>query len=181
MEIYTIGHSVHSKEKFAKMLHDNEIRLLADVRAFPGSKKFPQFSKDEFPAWLKEEGIEYKHVAKLGGRRRKSKEIEHEWNGGWNNPSFHNYADYFLFVPFLEGIEELADLAAEKRLAYCCSERHPSRCHRLIISNWLNANGWDVKHIIDGSKHSIEVIDHEIGKWGASPVIRKDGSVIYPA
>lgn len=52
MEIYTIGHSSHSKEFFEKMLKDYSIEVLVDVRAFPGSWKWPQFSKDIFPKWL---------------------------------------------------------------------------------------------------------------------------------
>lgn len=81
---------------------------------------------------------------------------------------------------FQEGIRELTNLATERRVAYCCSERHPSRCHRLIVSNWLKVNGWTVKHIIDKSKNQIEVVEHELGEWGAQPVAREDGSVIYP-
>ncbi|WP_311195622.1 DUF488 domain-containing protein [Planococcus sp. 107-1] len=81
MIIYTIGHSSHSKEFFHKMLKEQEIELLADVRAFPGSKKWPQFSKGVFPDWLSAEGITYEHFGKLGGRRRKSKEVDEEVNG----------------------------------------------------------------------------------------------------
>ena len=92
MEIYTIGHSSHSKEFFEKMLKENSIEVLADVRAFPGSRKWPQFSKDVFPKWLEAEKITYQHFPKLGGRRRKSKEIDNEVNAGWNNRSFHNSA-----------------------------------------------------------------------------------------
>lgn len=180
MEIYTIGHSVHTKEMFAEMLHSCDVRLLADVRAFPGSRKFPQFSKDHFPAWLKEEHISYKHFHQLGGRRKKSQDIDSAVNGAWKNQSFHNYADYSLSSSFQEGIDELTHLAAGQPVAYCCSERHPSRCHRLVISNWLKAHGWDVYHIIDGNKGKIDVVEHELGKWGAPPAVRENGTVVYP-
>ncbi|MBT2572040.1 DUF488 domain-containing protein [Planococcus sp. ISL-110] len=66
------------------------IKLLADVQAFPGSRKWPQFSKDRFPVWLEAEGIAYEHFPNLGGRRRKSKDIQEEKNAGWRNQSFHN-------------------------------------------------------------------------------------------
>ncbi|WP_033542599.1 DUF488 domain-containing protein [Planococcus sp. CAU13] len=182
MEIYTIGHSSHSKEFFEKMLKGNSIDVLADVRAFPGSRKWPQFSKDVFPAWLEAEGISYRHFPKLGGRRRKSKEIEEEVNSGWRNRSFHNYADYTLSDEFKEGIDELLELAADRRVAYCCSERHPARCHRLLISNWLVANGHTVIHIIDGKNESVELVEHEVGKWGAAAEVKEENgvSVVYP-
>lgn len=183
MEIYTIGHSSHSKEFFDRMLKEYSIEVLADVRAFPGSRKWPQFSKDLFPAWLEAENIHYQHFPKLGGRRKKSKEIENELNAGWNNRSFHNYADYTLTDEFKEGIDELLELASEKRVAYCCSERHPSRCHRLLISNWLVANGHKVLHIIDGKDESVELVEHEVGKWGAPAEVKaaEKMDVYYPA
>lgn len=182
MDIYTIGHSSHSKEFFRKMLKEQSIEFLADVRAFPGSRKWPQFSKDEFPKWLEAENIQYQHFPKLGGRRRKSKVIEEQVNAGWNNQSFHNYADYTLTDEFKEGIDELLAIAKDKRAAYCCSERHPSRCHRFLISNWLVANGHNVFHIIDGKDGTVELVEHEIAMWGAPAKVKKDGGVkvVYP-
>ncbi|MCM3112489.1 DUF488 domain-containing protein [Lederbergia lenta] len=179
MEIFTIGHSTHSKEAFTSMLKSFDIQLLADVRAFPGSRKFPQFSQDHLPNWLQVENIDYQHFKKLGGRRPKSQEVDPALNGGWRNRFFHNYADYTLSDSFAEGIEKLIEEAVEKPVAYCCAERHPARCHRLLISNWLTANGWDVHHIIDGPKGKIDVVKHELGQWGATPLVQKD-KVIYP-
>lgn len=183
MEIYTIGHSSHSKEFFEKMLKKHSIEVLADVRAFPGSRKWPQFSKEGFPVWLEAENIHYQHFPKLGGRRKKSKEIEDHVNAGWNNRSFHNYADYTLTEEFREGAEELLNIAADRRVAYCCSERHPARCHRLLISNWLVANGHKVWHIIDGKNESTELVKHEVGIWGAEAEVKceQECIVFYPA
>ncbi|MDV6379064.1 DUF488 domain-containing protein [Sporosarcina sp. GW1-11] len=181
MEIYTVGHSTHTKAEFLKLLDDAHIEKLIDIRAFPGSRKFPHFHEDRMKEWLPEHHIDYKHCAKLGGRRRKSKIIDSEINEGWNNQSFHNYADYTLSPEFQEGIDELAKEASKQRIAICCSERHPARCHRLLISNWLVSHEWEVKHIIDGPKEETIIENHELGKWGAKPVVRDDGQVIYPS
>ncbi|MGM8365818.1 DUF488 domain-containing protein [Virgibacillus sp. W0181] len=180
MNIYTIGHSTHSKEDFINMLAVSHIQAVVDVRSFPGSRKFPHFSKDRMQEWLPEAGFEYIHFPSLGGRRKQSQMIQSELNGAWNNQSFHNYADYTLSLDFQKGIDALKQMASKKRTAYCCSERHPSRCHRLLVSNWLAANGWNVKHIIDGNKGQVEVLEHEQGKWGAMPIIEPDGTVVYP-
>lgn len=180
MKIYSIGHSIHSKETFLNMIRYAQIEAIVDVRAFPGGRKFPQFSIDNMPNWLEKAGISYQHLQALSGRRNNSGDVGTTLNEAWNNPSFHNYADYTLSGTFQKGIDQLSKLASDKRAAYCCSERHPARCHRLIISNWLAANGWKVKHIIDGSHEKVEVVDHELGKWGAMPIIEANGTVVYP-
>ncbi|WP_268748396.1 hypothetical protein [Gracilibacillus boraciitolerans] len=62
-----------------------------------------------------------------------------------------------------------------------CSERHPSRCHRLIISNYLQANGSQVIHIIPDAEAKATFVEHQLGKWGgATPAVEKDGTVVYP-
>lgn len=179
MNIYTIGHSTLSKEEFLTMLHQAEIELLVDVRSYPASRKFPQYNQKVFKNWLKENDVEYIHEPLLGGRRNKSQLIQEEVNNGWNNSSFHNYADYTLTNEFEEGMKHLKSIATKKRVVYCCSERHPARCHRLIISNWLTAEGWNVYHIIKQGKENTLAL-HQLGKWGASPILVEDGTVVYP-
>lgn len=181
MEIYTVGHSTHTQEEFLKLLADAGIKKLVDVRAFPGSRKFPHFHKDQMRKWLPEHGITYQHCERLGGRRRKSKIIDNEVNDGWQNQSFHNYADYTLTADFQAGIKQLQREAAELRIAICCSERHPALCHRLLISNWLASHGWQVKHILEGAKQQTLIEEHQVGKWGAEAVITNNGELIYPA
>ena len=61
-----------------------------------------------------------------------------------------------------------------------CAERHPSRCHRLIISNWLVGHDVEVKHIIVSNKGEIDIVPHKLGKWGAMPILEDDGEVVYP-
>lgn len=179
MDIYTIGHSTHSIETFIHMLKVAEIEVLADVRAFPASRKFPQFNQESLENSLAEHAIDYGYVPLLAGRRSKSQVIQEELNAGWNNQSFHNYADYTLTNDFQKGIDQLKKIAKKHRTVYCCSERHPSRCHRLLISNWLAANGWTVKHIISQGDE-VKFIPHELGQWGAMPIIEEGGSIVYP-
>lgn len=180
MKIYTIGHYNHSKEQFLMLLGAAEINFVADVRAFPASRRNAHFNKDNIAKWLKESEIDYCHYSGLGGRRKLSEQVGQQLNEGWNNRSFHNYADYTLTHDFQYALEQLKKKAEESTLAYMCSEHHPARCHRLIISNWLQANGWDVLHLIPDSKGNPEVVPHELGKWGAMPIIEEDGTVVYP-
>ena len=180
MEVYSIGHSTHTKEQFLKMLKAADIEYIADIRAFPASRRYPQFKKESMSEWLEEAGYGYSHFPVLGGRRRLSGVIGEDLNAGWNNRSFHNYADYSLTDEFKEGLSELKNAASDKKLAYMCSERHPARCHRLLISNVLKADGWDVRHIVSDSDGEASIISHELGKWGAVPIIEEGGTVVYP-
>src|SRR5690625_2506474 len=111
MKIYTIGHSVHTKEEFIDMLAFAEIEVLVDIRAFPGSRIHPQLSKDKMKSWLPEAGYEYTHLPLLGGRKRQSELIQSDLNAAWNNQSFHNYADYTLTDEYQKGIDQLAGIA----------------------------------------------------------------------
>ncbi|MGB3063676.1 DUF6805 domain-containing protein [Sphingobacterium thalpophilum] len=51
--IYTIGHSTHSLEDFVHMLQSFHINHVVDIRRFPGSKKFPQFDKENLKLALR--------------------------------------------------------------------------------------------------------------------------------
>ncbi|MGI8788032.1 MAG: DUF488 family protein [Pyrinomonadaceae bacterium] len=52
LKIWTIGHSTHSLDEFIELLNANEIEALADVRRFPGSRKYPHFNQAELSASL---------------------------------------------------------------------------------------------------------------------------------
>lgn len=143
--IWTIGHSTHPIDEFINILNSFEINLLADVRSLPGSKKFPQFNKENLEKSLKEKNIEYIHILKLGGRRKVRKD---SLNTGWHHPAFRGYADYMETEDFKHGIEELIYLAQNKRTAIMCAEVLWWRCHRSMISDYLKLKGWDVIHIL---------------------------------
>jgi uncharacterized protein (DUF488 family) len=44
MKLFTIGHSNHSLDKFIRLLEDNGIMTLVDVRTAPHSRYNPQFN-----------------------------------------------------------------------------------------------------------------------------------------
>src|ERR1041384_6055635 len=45
--IWTIGHSTRTFESFAGLLHAAGIEVVADIRLYPGSRRFPHFRSDE--------------------------------------------------------------------------------------------------------------------------------------
>jgi len=147
--IYTIGHSTHTLEEFAAMLKSFNIELLADIRSFPGSRKFPHFNKENLPPSLAENNIEYIHLKNLGGRRKVNPE---SCNTGWRVAAFRGYADYMETESFKKAIKELEQIASEKRAAYMCAEAVWWRCHRSLVSDYLKHNGWTVLHIMGVNK-----------------------------
>lgn len=127
-------------------------------------------------SWLPDAGIAYTHMGDLGGRRRRA-DVDRSLNAGWNNDSFRNYADYTLDDAYGAAIARLEDHAIGQRTVIMCGEPVPWRCHRSIIADNLVSRGWHVTHLLHGG----DPIVHELGRWGAKPVLTPDGHVIYPA
>lgn len=174
--IWTLGHWTSPVDAVLATLRSVEIDELVDVRKLPGSRRSPQFDAEEMTRWLGGAGIGYRRSAELTGRRPKQRDVDPQLNAGWQNTSFRNYADHTLSAEYEQGIEELEALAAEHHVAVMCGEPMPWRCHRLLISNTLVARGWEVVHLRVGSAPAV----HELGAWGARPIVREDGTVIYP-
>jgi uncharacterized protein (DUF488 family) len=170
MRIWTIGHSTRAIDEFISLLEESEIKLLVDVRAWPGSKRYPQFNKDALAESLNAHRIRYEHFPELGGKR-KSKPDSH--NTAWRNASFRGYADYMETEQFQKGIERLFDIAGQgaapkafgaeekhdgwEALTSCataimCAEAVWWRCHRSLIADYLKARGVEVLHILSANK-----------------------------
>ena len=65
--VWTIGHSIRPIDEFLSLLSAHKIQLLIDIRAFPGSRRYPHFNKENLSATLNEHDIDYKHMAGRGG------------------------------------------------------------------------------------------------------------------
>src|ERR1044071_8988116 len=139
MRMWTIGHSTRAIDEFISLLRANQIKLLADVRSLPGSKRYPQFNKEALANSLGKVGIRYEHFPELGGRRKTRPDSK---NTAWRNESFRGYADYMETEPFRRGVERLVDLAATPT-AIMCAEAVWWRCHRSLISDFLKTRGFE--------------------------------------
>lgn len=144
--VWTVGHSNRPLEDFLMLLEQARIEQVADVRRFPGSRRWPHFSGDALRTSLAERGVGYVHLAELGGRR--GTPAEGSPNTGWRVPSFAAYADYMATEPFERGRRALERLATEHRTAMMCSEAVPWRCHRRLIADALLVRGWEVLDIL---------------------------------
>lgn len=133
--IYSLGSSTRSWEEFLALLDAYGIRTLADVRAFPVSRRYPHFCRDHLDAKLPRVGVSYHWLGKrLGGYR----------TGG--------YEGYTASQAYRSGLAELEALAAARPTAFLCAERFPWKCHRRFIAASLQDRGWDVIHIIEADR-----------------------------
>lgn len=129
----TIGYEGTTVPLFLETLTRAKIDLLVDVRAVAMSRR-PGFAKSALTANLKEAGIEYLHLRKLGtpaeGRAaaRAGKHAE-----------MHR-----IFLERLGTIESQAELYAlaelvqsGRRIAILCFEADPAHCHRRLVAQAL--------------------------------------------
>jgi uncharacterized protein (DUF488 family) len=168
--IWTIGHSTHPLEKFLGLLDGYGIKAVADVRRFPGSRRYPQFAQDALEQTLPAHGIGYRWLPKLGGRRRV---LPDSPNTGWRNASFRGYADYLASGEFAEGLHELLAFAAPQPTTLMCAEVLWWRCHRSLIADVLRCRGVEVIHILDAVHSTVHPF--------TSPARIVDGGLSYAA
>lgn len=111
------------------ILKEAGIGTLVDVRAYPASRRHPQYNKEKLRVFLEGAGIAYRWEGKaLGGMR----------------PS---YADHMQTEQFQTAARALSQI--EGRVCIMCAESNPAECHRSYISDWLVAHGERVTHLLD--------------------------------
>ena len=139
-QIFSIGHSNHSIEKFLDLLQSSEINMVVDVRSAPFSRMFPQFNQETLKKSLSDASIGYLFLGdQIGGRS--------------NDPD--DYQDGQVLYKalankeaFKTGIERLKEGSAKYRIALMCSEKEPLDCHRtLLVSQALASSDIRVGHI----------------------------------
>lgn len=157
--LMSIGHSVHPISVFARLLEENGVGVVADVRSAPYSRFNPQFNRENLRRALRKRGIGYEFCGgELGGRPE--------------GDEFYDLDGHVLYGRMAEtgrfrsGLSRLLGLARDSRVAIMCSEEEPAACHRfLLITRVLCARGEAVAHIRgDGStQRTAEVTT--VGEW----------------
>jgi uncharacterized protein (DUF488 family) len=138
--VWTVGHSTRPLPDFLEILAGDRIELVADVRRFPGSRRYPQYQQPSLESALREAGIGYSWLPQLGGRRQA---VSDPGDTTWRHPAFRGYADHMEGEEFAGGLIELLWW----------------RCHRRMIADALVSLGGEVIHILDSSTTQI----HRLG------------------
>ncbi len=168
--VYTIGHSTRSFDQLLELLAEAHVKLVADVRAFPASRRLPHFNRATLARSLGDAGIEYVHFPGLGGRRDP---VPGSINGGWRERAFQGYADHLASAEFQAALARLEAAAQRRPTALMCAEAVWWRCHRRLIADALVVRGWRVEHLGVGPDRAV----HELTEFA---VVAADGTLTYP-
>jgi uncharacterized protein (DUF488 family) len=124
-ELFTIGHSTHTPEKFLELLRQNEITAIGDVRSSPFSAWTPHFNRTALEPTLKKAGIHYVFLGDELGARRVEREVYVD--------DMARYERIAKLPAFQSGLERVRKGARKFRLALMCAEKDCLECHRTIL------------------------------------------------
>ncbi|MBN2018850.1 MAG: DUF488 domain-containing protein [Sedimentisphaerales bacterium] len=151
-ELFTIGHSNHTLERFLELLSSQNISAIADVRSNPYSQYSPQFNKDLLEQRLRYANIEYIFLGRELGARSPEDSCYIEDQA--------KYELIALLPAFRAGLDRVFEEINHYRLALMCSEDDPLMCHRtILICRELRKTRHDLKitHILgNGAAESHE-------------------------
>jgi uncharacterized protein (DUF488 family) len=169
--LFTVGHSTRTLDELVRICETAQIRAIADVRRFPGSRRSPHFARQALEASLPAWGIDYLWLAALGGHRRRAPDAP---PSPWQVEAFAAYGDHMRTAEFRDGFTRLLTVAADHPTAIMCAEAFPYRCHRRLISDWAELHGIEVIHLLDENRHE----RHKVTPFARHA---SDGGVIYEA
>jgi uncharacterized protein (DUF488 family) len=141
-DLFTIGHSNHSIERFLELARGAGITAIADVRSTPASRRYPWFSQARLAARLAAEGIAYVPLGEvLGGRPRDPRLYRED--------GVADYAAMARTEQFRAGLDRVGEGARRHRVCLMCAEREPLDCHRcLLVGRALAERGFAVGHVL---------------------------------
>lgn len=144
--LYTIGHGNRPSADLVTLLKGARIECLVDVRAYPRSRRNPQFARLALDPVLKAHAIQYVwEGAPLGGMRRPHGDSPHL---ALEDAAHRGYAEHMATAEFQSALERLIVLGKVRSTAFMCAETHPEHCHRSFIADALLARGIEVLHLM---------------------------------
>jgi ParB family chromosome partitioning protein len=148
--IYTIGYEGRELKDFIKILKDNGVEYLLDVRFSVESSFKPDFSKAILSREMEREKIHYIHKKELG--------VPHEWQNpykdiGISSECFEKYYRWHL-AKELDFSAVLNEIKESGKTCLMCYEKYATatrdqkiNCHRSILATRLRETG-EFKEVI---------------------------------
>jgi uncharacterized protein (DUF488 family) len=143
--LYTIGHSIHSAERFMALLIQHSISEIIDVRSIPYSKYNSQFNRELLRQALEEQRIVYSFAGNLLGAR--SKNPYHYIN---KKVRYNLVAES---SEFQQGLKQVRLAVRTNRVALMCAEKDPVMCHRaILVCRNLRDSATEILHILEDGR-----------------------------
>lgn len=144
MKVYSIGFTQKKAEKFFKLIRNEEIKRLVDVRLNNISQLSGFAKKDDLIFFLKELcNIDYIHIPDLAP----TKDILDPYKKG--KMPWEEYEDRFMELMAKRNIERIGKDIIENG-CLLCSEHKPHHCHRRLVIEYLNSRwntNFEIKHL----------------------------------
>lgn len=140
--IFTIGYEGTNQNKLVQTLKVVGVKVLADIRAVPISRK-KGFSKGALQNRLETEGIDYFHFLDLGDPKpgrdaARSGKVE----------AFRKiYTAHLLQDQQQLALLTLMEIAKSAPTCLLCFERDPTSCHRSIVAEHLKFHALQTFHL----------------------------------
>jgi uncharacterized protein (DUF488 family) len=170
--LYSIGHGNRAAGDLIALLKGARIDCLVDVRAYPRSRRNPQFARMALEPVLNAHAIQYVwEGGPLGGMRRPRGDSPHL---ALDDAAHRGYAEHMASAEFDTALDRLVGLGTSRVAAFMCAETNPEHCHRSFIADALLSRGVEVLHLM--GPHDVR--GHKL-REGAR--LTPDGDVIYDA
>lgn len=144
MKLYTIGFTHKSAQEFFRLLSENGIQRLVDIRLRPSGQLAGFARKEDLPYFLEHlaKGCQYVHMPELAP----TKEILDDYRSGGE---WSDYVKRFEAFMVERNIPQSLERKEFEQLRSCllCSEATPEKCHRRLVAERLQAAWPDVEVI----------------------------------
>ena len=141
-QVYTIGHSNYTQEKFLDLLAKAQIEVLVDVRSNPNSRWASFANRESLGEILQSAEIHYLYLGDMLGGHPSDLDCYDPQTGKVNYQIIQE-KEYFK-----RGIKQILNALKKYRVCIMCAEENPTLCHRnLLVATTLCQKGITIFHI----------------------------------
>lgn len=141
-QLYTIGHSTHTIERFIALLGMNRVSAICDLRSSPYSRFNPQFNRETIYNELQANKISYVFLGKELGPRSDDPACYTD-----GKVQYNRLAETAIFQ---QGLKRLKEGMKSYRIALMCAEKDPITCHRtILVCRHLRSKDIEIMHILE--------------------------------
>ncbi len=126
-KLYTIGYKGKTVEQVEKMLLENGVEYLIDVRYFPFSRWQPQFSEKNLRKYFENSKIKYVSMPDFGIEPKKKYEMDRkELLADYKKTMRKELKKHYLIFNYALG-----------GACLMCLEKDPNECHRSVLAELM--------------------------------------------